>query len=160
MNVAVVGPGSDATPSEVAVAQEVGELVAREGWVLLTGGLGGIMEAASRGAADAGGIVVGVLPGGDPSAANPSVAIPLPSGLGEARNALLVNASEGIVVVGGSWGTLSELALAVRRGKPVVQIGGWRIITEQGSPPPGTPPVVTRPEDAVATIRREASGAR
>lgn len=81
------------------------------------------MEAASRGSADEGGLVLGVLPGDDASEANPWVTIPLPTGMGEARNALVVRFSEGVVAVGGGWGTLSEVALAKKMGIPLVALG-------------------------------------
>ncbi len=102
------------------LAEQVGERIARAGAVLVTGGLGGVMEAAARGAAGADGLTVGVLPGTDSAAANPWIALPLPTGLGEARNALVVRFADAVIAVGGEWGTLSEIALAMRTGVPVV----------------------------------------
>lgn len=125
----MVGPGA-ATDEEVAVAEEVGSRVATAGAVLVCGGLGGVMEAACRGASAAGGLTVGLLPGDDRAAANPWVAVALPTGIGEARNALLVRAAEALVAIGGGWGTLSEIALALRAGKTVVGLDTW-------SPPAG-----------------------
>lgn len=121
--VAVVGAG-DATSPEAA---EVGRLLASRGAVVVTGGLGGVMESASRGAASAGGVVVGLLPGLDRAAANPWVSVALPTGLGELRNGLVVRASDAVIAVGGGYGTLSEIALALKAGKLVVGIGSWEI---------------------------------
>jgi len=121
--VAVVGPGDGASASEEGVAFEVGRLLAGRGVTVVTGGLGGVMAAASRGAASVGGTVVGILPGLDRAAANPWVGVALPTGLGELRNGLVVRAADALVAVGGSLGTLSEVALALRAGKRVVGVG-------------------------------------
>lgn len=119
--VAVVGAGvaDDAT---LQLAHAVGAGIARHGWILVTGGRGGVMAAASRGAAEQGGLVVGVLPGPDRKEANPWVAIPLATGLGHARNAVIAQAADALVAVGGSHGTLSEMALGLKMGKPVVAL--------------------------------------
>lgn len=117
--IGVIGPGR-CTEAEGALAFAVGRQAAERGAVVLTGGLTGVMREASRGAAAAGGLVVGILPGSDAAEANEFVTVAIPTGLGEMRNALLVRASEAIVAVSGSWGTLSEIALAVRTGVPVV----------------------------------------
>ena len=132
--VGVVGP-SDASADEVADAVAVGLGLAERGHVVVCGGLGGVMEAVSRGAAEAGGVVVGLLPGPSRADANPHVTVAIPTGLGELRNGLLVRSSEVVVSVGGSWGTLSEVALAVRTGVPVVALGGWRITDDDGPMP-------------------------
>jgi uncharacterized protein (TIGR00725 family) len=124
--VAVVGPG-DASPEQEAVAEEVGRLLARRGGVVVCGGLGGVMEAACRGARSEGGTAVGILPGLDRSAANPFVSVAVPTGLGEARNALVVRAADSLIAVGGAYGTLSEIALALKAGKPVIGLGTWEI---------------------------------
>lgn len=124
--VAVVGPG-EATPAELAVAEEAGRLIAAGGAILVCGGLGGVMEAACRGARGAGGTTVGILPGSDPRDANPWVEIAIPTGLGEARNALVVRAACALVAIGGGYGTLSEIALALKAGKPVFGVGTWRL---------------------------------
>jgi uncharacterized protein (TIGR00725 family) len=121
--VAVVGDGS----TESDVAYDVGRLLAERGAVVVTGGLGGVMASASRGAASAGGVVVGLLPGLDPSAANEWVTVAIPTGLGELRNGLVVRAADALVAVGGGYGTLSEIALALKAGKLVVGIGTWEI---------------------------------
>jgi uncharacterized protein (TIGR00725 family) len=122
----VVGPG-DASPEQAALAQHVGRLLARRGAVVVCGGLGGVMEAACRGARGEGGTAVGILPGLDRRAANPHVSVAIPTGLGEARNALVVRAADALIAVGGAYGTLSEIALALKAGKPVVGLGTWEI---------------------------------
>src|SRR3954453_18071791 len=124
--VAVVGPG-EATPEQIATAEEVGRLLAERGAVLVCGGLGGVMEAACRGAKEGGGRTVGILPGGDRAAANPHVGVVIATGLGEARNALVVRAADALIAVGGAYGTLSEIALALKAGKPVLGVRSWEI---------------------------------
>jgi uncharacterized protein (TIGR00725 family) len=126
IHVAVVGPGS-AGEEQVAAAEEAGRLIAARGALLVCGGLGGVMEAACRGARAAGGTTLGLLPGDDPGDANPFVDIALPTGLGEGRNALVVRAADAVVAIGGGYGTLSEIALALRAGKPVIGLGTWDI---------------------------------
>lgn len=105
----------------------MGRLLAERGAVVVCGGLGGTMEAACRGAKQAGGTTVGLLPGGSRSDANPFVDVAIPTGLGEARNALVVRAADVVVAVGGGYGTLSEIALALKAGKRVVGLGSWEI---------------------------------
>jgi uncharacterized protein (TIGR00725 family) len=121
--VAVVGPGDEPT----AAAADVGRLVAERGAVLVCGGLGGAMEAACRGAKQAEGVTVGILPGSDRSDANPYVDVALPTGLGEARNALVVRAADVVIAIGGGYGTLSEIALALKAGKRVIGLDTWDI---------------------------------
>jgi len=124
--VAVVG-SSDATEQHAQTAEQVGAGLARAGAVLITGGRGGVMAAASRGASQAGGTVVGLLPGLDRAAANEWVTVALPTGLGELRNGLIIRAADAVVAVGGAYGTLSEIALALAAGVPVVGVGSWPI---------------------------------
>lgn len=119
LRIAVCGAGSPGADC-LTEAWEVGRGVARAGAVLLCGGLGGVMEAAAAGAEAEGGLTIGVLPGDDASQANAHIDIPLPTGLGEARNALLVRVADAVIAVGGEWGTLSEVALAKKMGVPVV----------------------------------------
>lgn len=126
--IAVVGPGDTADPVLLAAAAEVGRLAAATGHDVVTGGLGGVMAAASRGAHEAGARVVGVLPGDDPAAANEWVDDVIATGLGQARNAKVVELADAVIGVGGSWGTLSEIALARRVGKPVVWLHGWDVV--------------------------------
>jgi uncharacterized protein (TIGR00725 family) len=126
--VAVVGPGATGTdPGLLADAEAVGRGLAAAGCLVVTGGLGGVMAAAARGARVGGGTVVGLLPGDDPAAADDAVDVVIPTGLGEGRNLLVVRASSAVVAIGGSWGTLSEVALARRLGKPVVSLRGWSV---------------------------------
>lgn len=121
--VGVIGPGDEATAAERETARRVGALVAGAGWVTLTGGWNaGVMDAASRGAREAGGLTVGLLPGRDPAGASPAVDVVVPTGLGEARNNLVVLASDGLICCGMSAGTASEAALALRAGKPLVLV--------------------------------------
>lgn len=135
--VAVVGPG-EATADEARTAEDVGRLLADAGAVLVCGGLGGVMEGACRGAKSAGGTTVGILPGPDRAAANEFVDVAIATGLGEARNALVVRAADALIAIGGSWGTLSEIALALRTGKRVVGLGTWDL-PEEGVQPAADP---------------------
>ncbi len=135
--VGVVGPG-DATPEQRRDARTLGGLLAGRRAIVVTGGLGGVMAAASRGAVEAGGTTVGLLPGDDRADGNPYLTVAIPTGLGEMRNALLVRSCDALVAVGGSWGTMSEIALAVRTGVPVFAVGGWKMpaggVLDVGSP--------------------------
>jgi uncharacterized protein (TIGR00725 family) len=127
--VAVVGPG-EADGEEERLAEAVGAELARRRAVVVCGGLGGVMAAACRGAARAGGLTVGILPGADREAANRWVEVAIPTGLGELRNGLVVRAADAVVAIGGagrSHGTLSEIALALRAGVPVVGLRTWEI---------------------------------
>jgi uncharacterized protein (TIGR00725 family) len=133
--IAVVGAGS--CDSEVAAsAYEIGRGVAERGAVLVTGGLTGVMEAASRGARDGNGLVIGILPGTDRSAANEAVDVAIPTGMGQLRNGLVVGAADAVIAVAGEWGTLSEIGFALKLGKPVV---GWRTweLSKNGTPQRG-----------------------
>jgi uncharacterized protein (TIGR00725 family) len=124
--VAVVGAG-DASPQELQAAEEVGAGLAAAGAVVVTGGLGGVMEAACRGARSRRGHTLGILPGDDRDAANGWVEIAVATGLGELRNGLVVRAADAVVAVGGGHGTLSEIALALKVGRPVVGVGTWEV---------------------------------
>ncbi len=122
----MIGAGEcDAETAERARA--VGRGLAEAGCTVVTGGLGGVMEAASRGAAEAGGLVVGILPSSRTEDANPWVRVPVATGLGDARNAVLADTADAFVAVAGSWGTLSEIAFALKRGKRVVGLGTWEL---------------------------------
>ena len=120
--VAVVGAGR-ATPAQERTAHEVGRLLAGRGVHVVSGGLGGVMEAASRGAAEAGGVTLGLLPGERREEGNPWLTVAVPTGMGELRNGLVVRAADAVVAVGGELGTLSEVALALKAGKRVVAVG-------------------------------------
>jgi len=128
--IAVCGAGDGAGEDELSAAEEAGAAIAEAGAVLVCGGLGGVMEAACRGTRSKGGLTVGLLPGTDRDAANGWVQVALPTGLGEARNALIVRAADVVVAIGGGWGTLSEIALARKMGKPVVGVGSWELGAE------------------------------
>lgn len=117
--IAVIGGGT-CTEEETAIAEQTGRLLAEAGAIVLCGGLGGVMEAVAKGAKANGGTTVGILPGADPAAANPYIDIPLATGLGEMRNFMIVRAAHALIAIGGGAGTLSELALAQRIGRPVV----------------------------------------
>jgi uncharacterized protein (TIGR00725 family) len=125
--VAVVG-GYDADAPALALAEEVGRLLAQRGCVLVTGGRRGVAEAASRGAVLAGGTTVGILPGTSRAEANPYVTVPVPTGLGETRNALVVMDADAVIALPGAYGTLSEVAHALLAGTRVVALaGGWDV---------------------------------
>lgn len=122
--VAVIG-AAEPDESARAAAFLVGRLLARAGCVLVTGGLSGVMAAASEGARSEGGLVVGILPGHDPSTANPHVDVRIATGMGDARNAIICNTADAFIAVGGSFGTLSEIAFALKRNKPVVSLNSF-----------------------------------
>ena len=124
--VAVCG-ASEATPSQIEAAREIGRLLAQAGAIVLNGGLGGVSGAASEGAAAAGGLVVGLLPDAHRAGANPHLTIALPTGLGQGRNTLIVTAAQSVIAIGGGWGTLSEIALAKRLGRPVITLDSWPV---------------------------------
>jgi uncharacterized protein (TIGR00725 family) len=148
--VAVVGPGDASEGSrEYDLARDVGRLLARQRAVVVCGGLGGIMEAAARGASEAGGISVGILPGADRHVANGYLTVAVASGLGELRNGAVAQASDAMIAVGGSWGTLSEVALAVRLGKPVIALRSWTVADASGAAIGGVSPAGSA-EEAVA----------
>jgi uncharacterized protein (TIGR00725 family) len=124
--VAVVGPG-DATAEETHAADAIGRGLAEGGAILVCGGLGGVMAAACHGAAAVAGVTIGFLPGTDRESANEWVQIALPTGLGELRNGLVIRAADAVVAVGGAYGTLSEIALALRSGVPVIGLKTWDV---------------------------------
>jgi uncharacterized protein (TIGR00725 family) len=146
MYVAVVGPGN-ASPADAHDAELIGRGIAQDGHTVVCGGLGGVMAAACRGAAEAGGMTVGILPGTDRAAANRWVRVTLPTGLGELRNGLVVRAADVVVAVGGAYGTLSEVALALKTGVPVIGLRTWAIDGID---------VVDSPEAALAAVQRHA----
>ncbi len=123
--VAVIG-GAECSTSEEMQAAMVGRLLAENNAILICGGHGGVMEAASGGVRAGGGLTIGVLPGSSRDAANPYIDIPIVTGLGEARNAIIINSADAVIAVGGGYGTLSELAFALKRGIPVVGLNTWQ----------------------------------
>jgi uncharacterized protein (TIGR00725 family) len=134
--IAVVGP-HDANAETCGVAADAGRLIAQRGAVVICGGLGGVMEAAARGASEQGGLSLGILPGSDRAQANPHLTLAVATGLGELRNGLVVRCSDAVLAVGGSWATLSEVALGVRTGMPVAWVRGWSVSDREGSPAEG-----------------------
>jgi uncharacterized protein (TIGR00725 family) len=147
VQVAVCGPG-DCTAAEAARAHEVGRLLADRGAVVICGGGSGVMGAVAAGARSAGGIVVGIRPTATRADASPDLTVTIATGMGEARNAIIVASADAVIVVGGSWGTLSEVALARRRDVPVISLGGWWI-QDGGGRPVGGIRYVASPEEAV-----------
>jgi hypothetical protein len=127
--VAVIG-GGKCSPGEAKLAEEVGRELARRGATLVCGGLGGVMEAACRGAVGAGGRTIGILPGSKREEANPYVQIPIVTDMGYARNVIVVKSAQAVIAIGGSYGTLTEIAYALQSGIPVVGLGTWSLSRE------------------------------
>jgi uncharacterized protein (TIGR00725 family) len=144
--VAVCGPGQ-ASDEEAGWAEQVGRLLARSGAVVVCGGLGGVMEAAVRGVHGEGGVSLGLLPGADRSAAAAGLTVAVPTGMGEARNALIVQAADAVIAIAGEFGTLSEIALALKMGVPVVGLSTWEL--QRRGRPVDAFPTATTPEEAV-----------
>ncbi len=127
--VAVVGASAcDARTAKIA--EEVGREIAKASAVLVCGGLGGVMQAACRGARVEGGLTIGLLPTETRDRANPEVQVPIATGLGEARNVLIARTSDAVIAIGGEFGTLSEIALALKMGKPVIGIDTWELMKD------------------------------
>ena len=126
MIIAVIG-NSSCSPKEAKLAENVGELLGQQGITVICGGLGGVMEAVCRGAKSKGGLTVGILPGQDSSMANPWVDIPVVTGLGEARNMAVVKSAQAVIAIGGRYGTLSEIAYALKSGIPVIGLNTWSL---------------------------------
>jgi uncharacterized protein (TIGR00725 family) len=124
--VAVVGAGR-ASPEIERMAEEVGRRLAQAGAVVVTGGLTGVMDAASRGAAAAGGRVVAIVPGESRRGATAHASVVVATGAGQARNLAVAATCDGMIAVGGEWGTLSEIGLAGKLGRPVVALAGWEV---------------------------------
>ena len=144
--IGVIG-GSSATAEEAALAEAVGRALAESGAALICGGRGGVMEAACRGAREAGGLTIGILPGADRGEANPYVALAIPTGIGYARNAIITRAAEAVIAIAGSFGTLSEIAYSLDFGTPVVGLRTWKVEREGH---PAAPIVYTDdPQEAV-----------
>lgn len=129
VQIAVVGAG-EAEATLLSVAEEVGRGLAQAGAVTVCGGLGGVMEAACRGATAAGGLTIGLLPGVERGAANSFVDVALPTGLGEGRNVLVTRAGEAVIAIGGAYGTLAEIGLALKAGVPVIGLQTWELSRE------------------------------
>lgn len=147
--VSVIGSGS-CDPETSRVARNLGRLLAERGFTVVCGGLAGVMAAACQGAKEAGGTTIGILPGDDPEAANPFVDIPIVTGLGIARNVLVVKNGDVVAAVAGAAGTLSEIGIALKLGRRVVAIGVYATL-------PGVIAAAT-PEEAAATVAALAGG--
>lgn len=139
--IAVVGTGQEDNMCNT-LAEEVGSLIASEGKVLINGGLGGVMQASAKGCKTMRGTTVGMLPGLDPFAANPYIDIPITTGMGELRNFLIVRSASAVIAIGGSYGTLSEVGLALKLGKPVIGLNTWDI------------PGIVKAENAADAVRK------
>ena len=151
---AVIGAGREDVDSE-ALAYEVGAGLARAGFTVVTGGESGAMEAASRGAKEAGGLAVGILPGLDRARANTFADVTVVSGIGHARNLGVVASGDVVVAIGGEWGTLSEIGLAGVLGRPIVLLAGWRL--DHAVRLPGAVHYAESAEDAVEAAVRLAA---
>lgn len=146
--IGVIGAG-ECSGEVYELARAVGRELARRGHVVVCGGLGGVMEAACRGAKEEGGITVGILPTADIRDANPWVDVAIATGMGEARNVIVVHSSEGLIAISGGYGTLSELAIALKVGKPVVSLRSFPL---EGIPQ------ARDPEEAVCLLLRALGG--
>jgi len=124
--VAVIG-GSECSKEEAKLAETVGRELAKQGAILVCGGLGGVMEAACKGASAEGGTTIGILPGDSRQAANPHVQIPIVTGIGYARNAVVVKSAQAVIAIGGSYGTLSEISHALQSDIPVIGLNTWSL---------------------------------
>lgn len=155
MYVGVIGDGI-CSAETAGIAEQVGAELGRKGCIVVCGGLGGVMEAACRGAKRAGATTVGILPGDSREAANPYVDVAIVTGMGEARNVLVAKTSQALIAIGGRYGTLSEIALALGLGIPVVGVGTWQL-SRQGKLDAGIVPVSTV-EDAVEMAIALAAG--
>lgn len=153
-----VAGASQPHPSLLPIAETLGRCLAETGAIVVCGGGTGVMTAVCRGAQAAGGTTVGLLPGGDRATGNPYLTVALPTGLGEGRNVLLVRASDALVAVGGGFGTLSEIALALRVGLPVVGLATWALAL--AGDPVDAFPVAQSPEEAARLAVQAASRPR
>lgn len=155
MLIGVIG-GQDASPEALASAFDVGRETASRGHVLVCGGRGGVMREACRGAKQAGGLTVAILPGDDTSDANQFVDVPVVTGLGFARNTIIARTANALIAIDGSYGTLSEIAFGLIAGTPVVGIGTWRMHDGDGREPPVER--VATAEEALDACERLAAG--
>lgn len=158
--IGVIGSGRS-HPTWDKWAAVVGQEIAKAGCTLVCGGLSGVMAAAAKAAKEAGGATIGILPGTDPKEANPGITIPIPTGLGEGRNLLVVQSSDVLIAIGGGAGTLSEIGFALKLHKPLVLLGSWKIELPEGADPLAVPPrVVQTPEEAAHLALQLARGSR
>jgi uncharacterized protein (TIGR00725 family) len=152
--IAVVG-GSTCTEEERKLARQVGLEAARKGAVTICGGGGGVMESAAEGAREANGTVIGILPGNSSREGNPHLSFAIATGLGEARNAIIARAADAVIAVGGEYGTLSEIALAIKMEKPVIGLKSWRL-----EPPQKLSKTMLNAESAAEAVEMAFSAAR
>jgi uncharacterized protein (TIGR00725 family) len=152
--IAVIGAGV-ASPDEEAAAEEIGRRLAEAGATIVCGGLGGVMDAAARGCGSAGGTSIGILPGDDRAAGSPHLTVRVATGLGEARNVIVARAADAVIAIGGEFGTLSEIAFALKMGKRVIGLGTWALDLEGL---PGDP--MQRAADAADAVDRALVAAR
>jgi len=148
IHIGVIGAG-DCSTEIYNIADNLGYLISQNKWILICGGLGGVMEGAARGCYKGGGMTVGILPGKEKDSANPFITLPIPTGLGEGRNLLVVRASDVLVAIAGGYGTLSEIGLALKMGKPVVGLKTW--------PDIGRIDYVETPQQAIDMVARHLS---
>ena len=154
--IAVIGEGTLSHRDHAALAEEVGRRIAQAGYGLICGGLGGVMEAACRGARNAGGLTVGVLPGVEAVEANQHVSVAIPTGMGQMRNVIIVMAARAVIAIGGGAGTLSEIGHALRLGRRVIGLRTWQVAIGGR---PAEVHVATTAEEAVR-LALEPEGAR
>ena len=140
--------GNDVPPDVYVVAEAVGRELALAGAMLVCGGYGGVMEAASKGAREAGGVVIGVLPDSDTSLMNQYVTIPIVTGIGRARNLVIALTADAVIAVDGSYGTLTEIGFALQHSKPVAGLGTWQLSAVETPAPP-----IYRAKDAADAVR-------
>ncbi|MBN2427137.1 MAG: TIGR00725 family protein [Deltaproteobacteria bacterium] len=141
--IGVIG-AAKASPNGYAQAEEIGRLIAERGGAVVCGGLGGVMEGACRGCSRQGGETIGILPGSEACEANPYVSLAITTNMGHARNVIIAHTSQALIAIEGEYGTLSEMAVALKLGRPVIAIASW----------PDIPGVVyvASPEEAVAEV--------
>jgi uncharacterized protein (TIGR00725 family) len=156
--IGVMGPGV-CSGHALQLARDVGFEIARANAILICGGMGGVMEAAARGARDGGGITVGILPGARADDANPYIDIPVATDLGNARNVVNILTSQVVIAIQGGYGTLTEIALALKCGTPVIGLETWAV-TPPGETPPADIILAKTPHEAVATAIRMAKSVR
>jgi uncharacterized protein (TIGR00725 family) len=152
--IAVIG-GAQCSIDEALLAEAVGRELARRGAIVVCGGLGGVMEAVCRGAAIESGLTVGILPSDDPNSANPYVHVPIASGVGQARNIAVVKSAQAVIAIAGNYGTLTEIAFALKSGIPVIGLKTWSI-SRSGQEDKS----IVQAEDAVDAVEKAISLAK
>lgn len=151
IRIGVIGAGQVSSAGEQQ-AYQVGRIIAEQDAVLVCGGLGGVMEAAAKGCAEAGGEVIGILPGPSAAAANPYITLPIVTNMGHARNVIIAHTAEALIAIEGEYGTLSEMAISLKLGKTVVQLNSWQQLEAAIS--------AASPEEAVGLALKAVAGGR